>query len=73
MRYYTYTRGFNKSPQYEYFESIEDLNAFYGINSTIDDYNVGYSFEYEDIDGKTTTYFLGYDEEEEYDEICDFE
>ena len=59
MRYYTYTRGLTKSPEYNDFQSIEDLNEYYGINSTIDDYDKGYSFEYE---GKT--YFLGSDEED---------
>lgn len=62
MKYYTYTRGLTKSPEYTYFDSIEQLNQCYGIDSTEDDYNCGYSFTYYD-----KIYFLG------CDEICDFE
>lgn len=62
MKYYTYTRGLTKSPEYTYFDSIEQLNQCYGIDSTEDDFDKGYSFEYE---GKI--YYLG------CDEVCDFE
>ena len=74
MKYYTYTSGLFKSPEYQYFDSIEELNEYYDIDATESDFDRGYSFEYE---GKT--YFLGceedeeYNEDEEYDEVCDFE
>lgn len=60
MRYYTYTRGLYKNPEYRYFNSIKGINIYYGIDSREDDYDRGYSFEYE---GKT--YFLGCDDEDE--------
>jgi len=56
MRYYTATKGVISSPVYKYFNSIEELNAYYNINSKEEDYNHGYSF---DIDGKF--YLLGKD------------
>ena len=54
--YYTATRGLIKSPEYKYFCTIEELNSYYGIDSTEDDYNKGYTFEY---NGKN--YLLGAD------------
>ena len=53
MIYYTSTRGAVCSPVRKYFKSINELNRFYGKNTDEDDYDKGYSFEYE---GKT--YFL---------------
>ena len=47
MVYYTATRAQLKSPEYRYFNSIEEINEYYNIESTIDDYNKGYTFEYE--------------------------
>lgn len=57
MKYYTATRTIIKSPEYSYFDSIDDINNYYGIDSTIDDYNKGYTFEY-----NGQIYLLGYDE-----------
>ena len=54
MKYYTATRGQLKSPEYHYFNSVEEINSYYGIDSTEDDYNKGYTFEY---NGKN--YLLG--------------
>lgn len=45
--YYTATRGQLKSPEYHYFNSVEEINSYYGIDSNEDDYNKGYCFEYE--------------------------
>lgn len=56
MKFYTATRTIYRSPEYKYFDSIEHLNDKYGIDSTIDDYNKGYTFEY-----NGQTYLLGYD------------
>lgn len=56
MKYYTATRGQLKSPEYHYFNSVEEINSYYVINSTKDDYNKGYCFEY---NGKN--YLLGGD------------
>lgn len=47
MVYYTATRGVIKSPEYRYFNTIEELNSFYGLDSNEDDYNKGFTFEYE--------------------------
>lgn len=46
MRFYTATRTIYKSPVHKYFNAIEELNTYYEIDSTIDDYNNGYTFWY---------------------------
>lgn len=58
MKFYTATRTLFKSPVRKYFKSIDELNAYYGINTTIEDYNCGYSFIY-----KGKPYLLGYEED----------
>jgi len=59
MKYYTATRTLLASPVYKYFDSIDELNSYWGIDSKIEDYNCGYSFQYADYIYMT----LGYDEE----------
>lgn len=59
MKYYTYRRGFYKSPIKKYFNTIAELNDYYGIGSNPSDYNKGYRFNW---NGKT--YYLGADEED---------
>lgn len=59
MRYYTSTRGLIKSPIRKYFNTIAELNDYYGIGSNPSDYDKGYSFKW---NGKT--YYLWTDEED---------
>lgn len=47
MKYYTATRGTLTSPVYKYFSSIDELNAYYNIESKEEDYGCGYCFEFE--------------------------
>lgn len=56
MRFYVAKRTQICSPHYLYFNSIEEINQTYDIDSTIDDYNRGYTFEYEG-----ESYLLGYE------------
>lgn len=46
MRFYTATRTLLNSPNYKYFSSIDELNSYWNIDSTIDDYDCGYCFPY---------------------------
>lgn len=57
MNFYTATRTILKSPEYRYFNSIDEINNYYGIDSTVDDYNCGYIFIHNE-----QIYLLGYDE-----------
>lgn len=56
MKFYTATRSTLHSPEYKYFDTLDALNDYYGITSTIEDYNKGFTFEYE---GKS--YLLGFE------------
>ena len=58
MSYYTATRTILKSPVHTYFDTIAELNDYYGIGTNPGDYNKGYSFEY-----KGQIYLLGYEED----------
>lgn len=58
MMYYTATRTMLSKPVYKYFNSIEELNSYYGIYTVKEDYNCGYTFEH-----NRKTYLLGYEED----------
>lgn len=57
MTYYTATRTQLQSPVYTYFDSIEAINTYYGIDSKEEDYKGCYAFPYKD-----TCLLLGYNE-----------
>lgn len=57
MRYYVAYRSIFKSPKYKYFDSLEELNNYYGIDATEEHVNAGFSFEY-----KNKWYVIGCEE-----------
>ena len=57
MKYYVAYRTMLCNCTRKYFDSLEELNNYYGINATEEYVNVGFSFEY-----KNKWYVIGCEE-----------